>query len=95
MNEASSDAITMKVLMQNSKNRDYSSEVSLEEVTKAVKSLKNGKSPGGDILRSEVVKSASESFITALQKNHKQSYLAKKITQSCRNRYLDSNQETQ
>ena len=68
MNEAWSDAKTIKVLMQNSKNRDHSSEVSLEELSKAVKSLKKGKSPGADILRSDTVKSAPASIITALQK---------------------------
>ena len=39
-----------------------------EELTKAVKSLKNGKSPGADLLRSDNVKSAPASIITALQK---------------------------
>ena len=79
MNEASSDAETMKVLMKNSKNRNHSSEVSLEEVTKAVKSLKNGKSPGADLLRSEAVKSALESIITALQEIMNKVILQKKL----------------
>ena len=60
MNEALSDAKTMKVLMQISKYRNHISEASLEKVTIAVKSSKNGKSPGTDLLRSEAVKSAPE-----------------------------------
>ena len=66
MNELSCDTETMKVLMQNSKNRYHSSEVSLEEVTKAVKLLKNGQLPGADILRSEAAKSAPESNVLAI-----------------------------
>ena len=58
MNEASSDAKTLKVLMQNSKNRDQSSEVSFEEVTKAVMSLKNRKTLSTDVLPSESFKNA-------------------------------------